>query len=62
VKNIANTLQESGFQVKSILSPTVPKGKERLRFCLHSYNTEAELKAVIHTLQKLQACKTISIQ
>jgi 8-amino-7-oxononanoate synthase len=24
------------------LSPTVPQGQERLRFCLHSYNTPNE--------------------
>ncbi|MCH2192632.1 pyridoxal phosphate-dependent aminotransferase family protein [Kordia sp.] len=62
VKNAAKILQERGFQVKPILSPTVPKGKERLRFCLHSYNTEAEIKTISNTLQKIQTCKTISIQ
>lgn len=62
VKNAAKKLQEKGFNVKPIVSPTVPKGKERLRFCLHSYNTEAEIKAVINTVQILQSCKTISIQ
>lgn len=62
VKNAAKKLQEEGFEVKAIVSPTVPKGKERLRFCVHSYNTETEIKAVIHTLQKLTACKTISTQ
>ncbi|MEM6721721.1 MAG: pyridoxal phosphate-dependent aminotransferase family protein [Bacteroidota bacterium] len=62
VKSTAKTLQEAGFDVKPILSPTVPVGKERLRFCLHSYNTEAEINAVINTLQKRTACKTISLQ
>jgi len=32
VKTIASQLQEKGFDVKPILSPTVPKGQERLRF------------------------------
>jgi len=40
VKSIATQLQEKGFDVKAILSPTVPEGQERLRFCLHSYNSE----------------------
>jgi 8-amino-7-oxononanoate synthase len=55
VKNAAKKLQEKGFEVKPIVSPTVPEGKERLRFCLHSYNTETEIKAVINTLQTLQS-------
>lgn len=43
VKLISNQLQQEGFDVRPILSPTVPKGKERLRFCLHSFNTEKEI-------------------
>ena len=54
VKNTAKIVQKKGFDVKPIVSPTVPKGKERLRFCLHSYNTETQIKAVINTLQTLQ--------
>lgn len=42
-KNFANFLQNNGFWVKAILSPTVPKGKERIRIVLHSFNTEAEI-------------------
>jgi 8-amino-7-oxononanoate synthase len=53
VKNAAKQLQIKGFEVKPILSPTVPKGKERLRFCLHAYNTEAEIKEVISTLKSV---------
>ena len=50
VKHIANQLQENGFDVKAILSPTVPKGQERLRFCLHSYNSEKEISDVLQLL------------
>lgn len=53
VKRIANQLQEKGFDVKPILSPTVPEGQERLRFCLHSYNTEKEISAVMACLYSL---------
>lgn len=42
-KNLAAHLQKSGFNVKAILSPTVAKGKERLRICLHAHNTKAEI-------------------
>ena len=50
VKTIANHLQINGFDVKPILSPTVPEGQERLRFCLHSYNTENEISEVLQLL------------
>lgn len=50
VKKIATQLQENGFDVKPILSPTVPEGQERLRFCLHSYNSEKEISDVLQLL------------
>jgi 8-amino-7-oxononanoate synthase len=50
VKSIAANLQENGFDVKAILSPTVPEGQERLRFCLHSYNSEEEILNVLQLL------------
>lgn len=50
VKSIANQLQETGFDVKAILSPTVPEGQERLRFCLHSYNSQKEISEVLQQL------------
>jgi 8-amino-7-oxononanoate synthase len=53
VKRIAQQLQEKGFDVKPILSPTVPAGQERLRFCLHSYNTETQISEVLHCLSLL---------
>lgn len=53
IKRIASALQQKGFDVKAILSPTVPAGQERLRFCLHSYNTREEVTAVLTHLQQL---------
>ncbi|PRZ26123.1 aminotransferase class I/II-fold pyridoxal phosphate-dependent enzyme [Flavobacterium granuli] len=50
VKTIAGQLQEKGFDVKAILSPTVPEGQERLRFCLHSYNSKEEISEVLALL------------
>lgn len=52
VKTIANYLQQNGFDVKAILSPTVPEGQERLRFCIHSYNSEQEIQRVLELLSK----------
>jgi 8-amino-7-oxononanoate synthase len=50
VKSIASQLQEKGFDVKAILSPTVPEGQERLRFCLHSFNSKEEISEVLALL------------
>jgi 8-amino-7-oxononanoate synthase len=50
VKSIAAALQQNGFDVKAILSPTVPEGQERLRFCLHSYNSKEEITKVLTLL------------
>ena len=50
VKSIAFQLQEKGFDVKAILSPTVPEGQECLRFCLHSYNSKEEITEVLTLL------------
>jgi 8-amino-7-oxononanoate synthase len=52
VKNISSVLQGNGFDVKPILSPTVPKGQERLRICLHSYNTKDEITSLLIALRK----------
>ena len=52
VKSIAAQLQQNGFDVKPILSPTVSENQERLRFCLHSYNSETEISEVLQLLNK----------
>ncbi|MFK8268178.1 aminotransferase class I/II-fold pyridoxal phosphate-dependent enzyme [Capnocytophaga cynodegmi] len=48
VKQTAQKFQEKGFGVIPILSPTVPKGQERLRICLHSFNSEKEIKELLN--------------
>ncbi len=50
VRAVGKALQEKGFDVRPILSPTVPAGQERLRFCLHSYNSAAEIEEVLNLL------------
>jgi len=50
-------LGEAGYAVRAIRSPTVPEGSERLRVCLHSYNTRDELEGFYETLLKvLERC------
>ncbi len=42
-RQLAAMLQHDGLDVRAILHPTVPRGQERLRVVLHSFNTEAEV-------------------
>lgn len=53
VKALAGTLQQEGFNILPILHPTVPKGRERLRICLHSFNREEEIDRLLQTLNQL---------
>lgn len=43
LKILQKSLSEKGFQTYAIHSPTVKEGTERLRICLHSFNTEEEI-------------------
>lgn len=47
---MANTLQSAGLDVRPILSPTVAAGTERIRICLHSFNTLNELALLCNTV------------
>jgi len=49
---IANKLQSAGLDVPPILSPTVAKGSERLRICLHSFNSDNEITLLSEILQQ----------
>jgi 8-amino-7-oxononanoate synthase len=50
VKSVSQKIKDKGFDVRPILSPTVPIAKERLRFCIHSYNSTEEIKEVLGLL------------
>lgn len=52
VKKTAHQLQLQQWDVRPILSPTVQKNSERLRICLHSFNTEEEIKNLIKAVEK----------
>jgi 8-amino-7-oxononanoate synthase len=57
VRKLALTLQKNQFNTRAILSPTIPKGKERIRICLHSFNTEAEINNLLETIAEFESCK-----
>ncbi|MGB0882338.1 MAG: aminotransferase class I/II-fold pyridoxal phosphate-dependent enzyme [Vicingaceae bacterium] len=51
VKNLAEKVQSEGFDVRPILSPTVPKGEERLRICLHAFNTKVQIDGLFKAIE-----------
>ena len=52
---VATEAQQAGFDVRAILSPTVPVGQERLRICIHAFNTTHEIDRLIALLQRTLA-------
>lgn len=54
VVRLERRLLEAGFFVRAIRSPTVPRGSERLRICLHSFNRVSELAELLSYVDQLQ--------
>ena len=52
-KQIAHQIQLAGFDVRAILYPTVAKGKERIRICIHSFNTPQEVIKLAEVINSL---------
>jgi 8-amino-7-oxononanoate synthase len=52
-KTIAEKIQQQGFDVRPILSPTVSAGTERLRICLHAFNTLQEIESLTNLIKQL---------
>jgi len=51
IKSLSEKLQQKNFDIRPILYPTVPKGKERLRIVLHAFNSEVEVQQLIDELK-----------
>lgn len=51
VKHVAQLLVNQGFDVRPLMSPTVRRGHEVLRICLHSFNTDSELTQILKHIQ-----------
>ncbi|MFO0494082.1 MAG: aminotransferase class I/II-fold pyridoxal phosphate-dependent enzyme [Flavobacteriia bacterium] len=52
-KRIAEEIQKKGFAVKPIYSPTVAKGEECIRICLHAFNSAEEIEELCTLLKEL---------
>jgi 8-amino-7-oxononanoate synthase len=47
---IMKTFENEKMGAKIIFSPTVPEGQERIRICIHSFNTSAEIRRILQLL------------
>ena len=49
-KELSSVLLNLGLDVRPVLSPTVEKGSERIRICLHAFNTKKEIELLTNTI------------
>jgi len=52
---VSEHLKTKGMDVRAIKSPTVKSGTERLRICLHSFNSEEQITDLVETLLQLRS-------
>ena len=52
-KNICKQLQDECIGVVPILYPTVQRNAQRIRFCLHTFNTKKEIDFLCEKLSKI---------
>ncbi|MCY4524351.1 MAG: 8-amino-7-oxononanoate synthase [Halobacteriovoraceae bacterium] len=53
LKKTGNSLKRQGLLVNPIFSPTVQQGTERLRVCLHAFNTKEEISFLAQKLKEV---------
>lgn len=58
VKLLSAQIQAKGIGVLPIMAPTVPKGQERIRICLHTHNTQAQIRQLLELLANHIASST----
>ena len=49
-KRLEDALKSNGYDIRAILSPTVPRGKERLRICVHTFNSDSSIEKLMRFL------------
>lgn len=53
VLSASKQLEVDGFDVRPIRFPSVPKGEERLRICLHEFNTKEQVLGLVKSLKSI---------
>jgi len=51
-RSLAAYCQRNGFMVRPIVAPTVPRGEERVRICLHAANTTSEVGELMRVMEE----------
>lgn len=59
VNHIAEQIRKAGYDVRAIFYPSVPKGEERLRIVLHSFNTRGEVSWLIQAINAVSTIQEI---
>lgn len=54
---VSAELEQAGFYAKAILYPTVPRGKERIRLVIHSFNSDEEILRLASVIKGLAVIK-----
>jgi 8-amino-7-oxononanoate synthase len=49
---VAKQVWDDGFDIRPIVAPTVTRGAERIRICLHAFNTHEEITALAASLRR----------
>jgi hypothetical protein len=51
-RSLARHCQQRGYMVRPIVAPTVPKGTDRVRLCLHAANTVSEVRGLCTAIEE----------
>jgi biotin synthase len=51
VRPLAEHMRAQGFDIQAIVSPTVRRGQERIRICLHVFNSEQQIRDLVLALK-----------
>lgn len=58
--SLANFLRDHGIDARALLSPTVKRGTERLRICIHAFNSQREIDLLIKLINSWSLCTNLS--
>ncbi|CAN6656393.1 hypothetical protein TRVA0_029S00276 [Trichomonascus vanleenenianus] len=63
-KSLAKFCQDKGVMVRAIVYPTVPKGLERVRVCIHAANTVEDIDFLVSSIEewlRLEASRSVRL-
>ncbi len=58
--HVAEQIKQAGFDVRPVFYPAVPKGAERVRVVLHSFNTRGEVSWLIQAINGITPVREIT--